>query len=940
MNSLDFLRVLLSDNGHYCIFAANGDTRIQKFYDTIEDAERAGQEFSARGLHAYFALGTYNEASNRKAINVREMKSLFLDLDCGPLKEYPSQKAAVDALRAFCKKLSLPKPMMVNSGNGVHVYWPLTEAVSAGQWVIEAQRLKQACVDNGLLADPVVTANLAQILRIPGTYNYKSDPPLPVEFFGVSMPEPVVLDEFTSKLGVLAKPVLNIDLGNDALYDAYVDNSENVFKTIMKKTVEGRGCEQLKYIAMNQSEVSEPLWRAGLSIAKFCSDGDIAATKISSKHPNYNEADMRKKMGEIKGPYTCARFDELNEGTCRDCPLWGEIKSPIVLGKRIRQSEGEVTVTAPILKAGVKKSEDFAIPEFPSPYFRGAAGGVWTRSSNADGDVEEDLIYHHDIYITRRLHDIELGETLVFRLHLPRDGVRQFNVPLTSITSREEFRKCMAKEGVTAFGKGMDKLMAYTTKWVDELQRTTVADEAHRQFGWADDNMDAFVLGDKLVTATGVDFNPPSTATASLIGAFEAKGTREKNLELLEFYNKPHYELHQYVVGVGFGSPLMAVTGLNSMSIHLYGGSGVGKTTAQMAALGIWGSPDELMNKPEDTHNARMLRGEVMHNIPLVSDEMTNVNGDQMSDYVYQVSGGRQKNRMSGGNSNVERARGKPWHLLALSSGNTSAWEILGRHKASPKAEMLRMFEVRVKKMISTTGDNTATANLIHDFNSNYGHLGQEYIQWVINNKDEVRQIVESVRVRLDKAAGLGPENRFWSNGNAVIISGLMIAKKLGLVNYDVGAVYKWVVGELISRNSYVNDVGASVTQTLNNYLSENYNNMLKIESTEDLRGKNENGLDQLVPIGASPRGHLVARYEPDTKMLFLRIKPFKEWCVDQQINYQSVVDELKSKLGAKRVKKRLTKGTDFNLPPESVLEMKFSEMEGDSDGPEGLEDK
>ena len=940
MNSLDFLRVLLSDNGHYCIFAANGDTRIQKFYDTIEDAERAGQEFSARGLHAYFALGTYNEASNRKAINVREMKSLFLDLDCGPLKEYPSQKAAVDALRAFCKKLSLPKPMMVNSGNGVHVYWPLTEAVSAGQWVIEAQRLKQACVDNGLLADPVVTANLAQILRIPGTYNYKSDPPLPVEFFGVSMPEPVVLDEFTSKLGVLAKPVLNIDLGNDALYDAYVDNSENVFKTIMKKTVEGRGCEQLKYIAMNQSEVSEPLWRAGLSIAKFCSDGDIAATKISSKHPNYNEADMRKKMGEIKGPYTCARFDELNEGTCRDCPLWGEIKSPIVLGKRIRQSEGEVTVTAPILKAGVKKSEDFAIPEFPSPYFRGAAGGVWTRSSNADGDVEEDLIYHHDIYITRRLHDIELGETLVFRLHLPRDGVRQFNVPLTSITSREEFRKCMAKEGVTAFGKGMDKLMAYTTKWVDELQRTTVADEAHRQFGWADDNMDAFVLGDKLVTATGVDFNPPSTATASLIGAFEAKGTREKNLELLEFYNKPHYELHQYVVGVGFGSPLMAVTGLNSMSIHLYGGSGVGKTTAQMAALGIWGSPDELMNKPEDTHNARMLRGEVMHNIPLVSDEMTNVNGDQMSDYVYQVSGGRQKNRMSGGNSNVERARGKPWHLLALSSGNTSAWEILGRYKASPKAEMLRMFEVRVKKMISTTGDNTATANLIHDFNSNYGHLGQEYIQWVINNKDEVRQIVESVRVRLDKAAGLGPENRFWSNGNAVIISGLMIAKKLGLVNYDVGAVYKWVVGELISRNSYVNDVGASVTQTLNNYLSENYNNMLKIESTEDLRGKNENGLDQLVPIGASPRGHLVARYEPDTKMLFLRIKPFKEWCVDQQINYQSVVDELKSKLGAKRVKKRLTKGTDFNLPPESVLEMKFSEMEGDSDGPEGLEDK
>ena len=939
MNTLDFLEGVLSSTGHYCVFAAKSkdDIRIQKFYDTFEEVERAAQKFDADGFDVYFALSTFEEPTNRKGANAHELKSLFIDLDCGPLKEYPSQQAAVAALRGFCKQLSLPKPLMVNSGRGVHAYWPLTEAVSAKDWLVAAESLKQACADHGLLADPAVTSDVARVLRVPDTHNYKGEPPLPVDFFGVSMPEPVVLSEFVGKLGVLLKPVFNIDLGNDALYDAYADNSENVFKTIIKKTVEGRGCEQLKFIATCQNEVSEPLWRAGLSIAKFCSDGNTAAVKISSKHPAYNEEDMRKKMDEIKGPYTCARFDELNEGTCQNCPLWGKIKSPIVLGKRIRQSEGEVIVTAPTLKAGVKKSEDFEIPEFPSPYFRGVAGGVFMRSSNADGDIEEDLIYHHDLYITRRLHDIELGETLAFRLHLPRDGVRQFNVPLMSITSREEFRKCMSKEGVTAFGKGMDKLMAYTTKWVDELQRTTIADEAHRQFGWVGDEMGSFVLGDKLVTATGVDWNPPSSATAGLIDAFEPKGTREKNLELLNFYNKPGYELHQFVVGVGFGSPLMAVTGLNSMSIHLYGGSGVGKTTAQMAAIGIWGSPEELMNSKEDTHNSRMLRGEVMHNIPLVSDEMTNVNGEQMSDYTYQVSSGRQKNRMSA-NGNTERVRGKPWQLLALSSGNTSAWEILGRHKATPKAEMLRMFELNVKMMNFKKGDNTATAHLIEDFKSNYGHIGIEYIQWVINNKDEVRSIVDSVRIRLDKAAGLGPEHRFWTNGNAAIIAGLMIAKKLGLVNYDIAGVYKWIVGELISRRSYVSDAGASVTETLNNYLSENYNNLLKIDSTEDLRGKNDSGLDQLVPIGASPRGHLVARYEPDTKLLFLRIKPFKEWCVDQQINYQGVVDALKDKLGAKRSKKRLTKGTDFNLPPEAVLEMEFSGMEGDGNGSEGSE--
>ena len=56
----------------------------------------------------------------------------------------------------------------------------------------------------------------------------------------------------------------------------------------MQKTLQGRGCGQLKYIATRQEEVSEPLWRAGLSIAKFCVDGDVAAEKISSRHPDYD----------------------------------------------------------------------------------------------------------------------------------------------------------------------------------------------------------------------------------------------------------------------------------------------------------------------------------------------------------------------------------------------------------------------------------------------------------------------------------------------------------------------------------------------------------------------------------------------------------------------------------------------------------------------------
>ena len=936
METAQILRELLGGNGYYCVFAARGkdNVRIQKFYDTVDEVVRAANKFDADGMDVYFALSTFKEPSNRKGDNAVELKSLFLDLDCGPSKEYPTQKLAVDALRNFCKQLSLPKPLMINSGRGVHVYWPLSEAVSTKDWVDAAERLKKACADNGLLADPAVTADVARILRVPNTHNYKDDPALPVQAYGVDIPTPVDLSEFVSKLGV-TMPVTTLDVGTDALYEAYAENSENVFKTIIEKTAQKKGCAQLGYIMTKQHEVSEPLWRAGLSIAKFCTDVDVAATKISNKHPNYSEAEMRKKLDEIKGPYTCARFDELNEGVCKDCPLWGEIKSPIVLGKRIREAEGEVTITAPA--QGRKEAKEFEVPVYPKPYFRGVAGGVFLRTSDEDGDPIEECLYHNDLYVTRRLHDEELGETLVFRLHLPRDGVRQFTVPLTHVTSREEFRKSMAREGVTTWGKNLDKLMAYTTRWVDELQQTSTASEAHRQFGWVDDDLEAFVLGEKLIEGDKITYNPPSSKTASFMDNFEPKGSKKRNLECLNFYNRDGFELHQYVVGVGFGSPLMALTGLNSMAVHLFGGTGVGKTTAQFAAMSIWGHPEYLSLQKSDTHNSRMNRGEVMHSLPLISDEMTNVTSMDMSDYVYQVSGGRQKNRLSA-NGNEERIRGKPWKLLALSSANTSAWEILSRDKATPKAEMQRLFEIKVPKMLFDPEDVAKTAILHEDFKLHYGHIGPEYIQWIINNREEALKTVRSVKARLDEAAKLGAENRFWSNGNAVVIAGLLIASKLGFVEYDVSKVYKWVVKQLVERNRFVNDIGASVDETVGNYLSENYNNILKIESTEDLRGKNDNGLDQLVPVSATPRGQLIARFEPDTKHLFLIIKPFKNWCVDQQINYASLVDDLKDQKGMKRVKKRLTKGTDFNMPAQDCLQLTFDgfdEVDGGSEGNE-----
>lgn len=380
------------------------------------------------------------------------------------------------------------------------------------EWLPVAETLKRLCAEHNLLADPAVTADAARVLRVPRTHNHKPDPPVSVSFFGSDVPKPLDIDVFKEYLGaeLIPVPTRHIPSGSNAVMDALLGNKKNTFKDIVLKTRAGNGCEQIKNVLVNQQDISEPLWRAGLSIAKFCEDGQKAAHLMSKNHPEYNTADTIKKMDLIKGPYLCDTFDEFSPGICSECPNRGKIKSPISLGSSIREAtEEDNVVEAPSIDLPDAPINTYTIPAYPAPYFRGANGGVYTRVTLPDGDVTEKPIYHNDLYVVRRLWDGELGEAIVMRLHLPKDGVREFTIPLTAVNSREEFRKQMSMYGVAV--SKMDEIMHYTTTWVNELQANSVADEAHKQFGWTDDQCKSFILGNQEIFGDRVEFNPRQT---------------------------------------------------------------------------------------------------------------------------------------------------------------------------------------------------------------------------------------------------------------------------------------------------------------------------------------------------------------------------------------------------------------------------------------------
>lgn len=916
MKTIDFLKSVLGNDGLYCAWGFKGNNRVQQFYQTVEELETASYQYDKDGYDIYFALGTYVKEGDvvsstmtrgREQSNVLQMKSMFLDLDCGPKKDYPSQEAAVIALQEFIDKTGLPEPLLVNSGRGVHVYWPLAEPVTQDEWVVVANKLKGACRSLGLRADPVRTADAASILRMPDTHNHKDDPPLLVQMADEELPTSILLHDFGDIF--TADEYANVDdgytFGSAKAFETHKENKEYLFETIMQKTISGDGCAQLAHVAMNQGEVDEPLWVSGLSIAKFCQDSEYATRAISDEHPDFDETVMERKLEGIKHRHTCITFDDRNPDVCDKCPHWGDIRSPLDLGHYIVEAEPE---------------ED--VPTYPAPYFRGKNGGVYMRVEE-EGIPKDIPIYRNDLYVMKRLHDPDQGEIAVFRLKLPKDGVREFSVPLASITSTEEFRKHMSTQGVTAVGAQLKLIMDYSMRWIDELQEKGPADKAHQQFGWTDDTMSEFVLGDRLITATEPAFSPPSAKTAGLVEAFVPTGTRERQAELFNFYNRSGFELHRFVIGMGFGTILMPMTGIKSMLVHLYGGTGVGKTTAQMMAMSVWGDPNQIMNQRDDTYNAIMNRGEVLHNILLCLDEMTNVSGLEFSKFVYQFSGGRQKNRLSM-NGNTERQRGRPWELMGITSANVSAWEMLTKDKAAPKAEMQRLLEIDVPSLIKPDPKlKTVTDALWTDVQKNYGWFAEEYIQWVINNKDTVQSLLKQAQERIDTAAGLGPENRFWSAGCAATLVGLLGARELGIVNYPMDEQFDWIVDVLKRQKGSVDDIGSSVAETINDFIGENWSNVLHIRSDQDQR---TDGVDELVIPELSPRIQLVARYELDKKKLFIKPKPLRDWCAKQQLNYGQLLKDMKKEMGAKAgVLVRFGKGTKFNLPPARALELDFS---------------
>ena len=578
MATIDLLTYVLAPEGegHYCIVGLRQDgTRppVQTFHATLVEAEAQIDKLLQEKCNVYFACAKYKDPSEgRIQPNGDLIKAFWIDVDCGLGKPYADQAEGLSALKDFCAKVHLPLPTIVNSGRGVHAYWRLTTVIDRLQWKPVAERLKALCEEHGFAADPSRTADNASILRVPETLNFKDDAGLPVEILAVE-PE-IEYEAIKSKIGVLIAPDwVPRQYSESAL--TLLGSKQSRFKTIMIKTMNGAGCAQLENIAVNQDTIEEPLWRAGLSIAAACIDRDESIHQISVGHPEYSAEATEKKANSTKGPYTCETFQKINPSGCDECQHKGQISSPIQLGSEVVASEESSVVETN--EAG--ETEVFDIPQYPFPYFRGKNGGVFIEIRDDDGGSDAIMVYDLDLYVLKRLYDPARGESFLFRLHLPKDGVKEFALPATDVMALDLLRARLGFHGVLGGKKQMEGIMAYIISSAKHLQHKMELEIMRNQFGWADKDT-KFIIGEHEISADKVSYSPPSAATGSLADWLKPAGEFNEWKKTVKVYDTPGFEPHAFGFFTAFGAPLLKHLNFKGGIINLINNtSGTGKST-------------------------------------------------------------------------------------------------------------------------------------------------------------------------------------------------------------------------------------------------------------------------------------------------------------------------------------------------------------------------
>ena len=897
----EFYKKALPSTGVYCVATIDPIAKItkHKFVENVDELAEFIESKKNTPTNIFVALSSFNGYS-RKADEAKFVRSFFVDLDVGEGKGYTSKEEAVQAIDQFVLENNLPPPVKIDSGTGIHSYWLFDRDIPATEWKPYAEKFKEFCLSHGLNIDPVVTADLARILRCPNTFNQKTSPPSPTKVIGTELPI-YIFDEFKEFLGNLEPSLADIlqaapkGLSEDQRKAMKLDNFESNFE----KIIQTKGCAQINFIMDNVKTLQEPLWYSGLSIAQHCADKDAAIHLISKDYPNYDEKETIRKAQATQGkPHSCDTFNNVNPGICDGCSHRGKITNPLALGKIFKiavedpikpldQSMSVQTIEHIKEHAEVVTRGLSSLPEALYPFVYGKEGGIYCMPApkyDTDGvPIPGDpiLVTLYDLFPLKRIYSPADGDCLLMKAILPNDPEREFLLPMSRVYAVEDLKKIIASQGVlfNTDAKGGQYLMNYIVKWGHYLTNKNAAEIMRMQMGWTP-NQESFVVGESELLRDGKEVtSPTSPLCKSIAKHLTPAGSYEAWKEAADKLNKPSLELHAFTLLTGFGSVLMNKTSTSGVTISLTGESGAAKTGALYSCLSVWGNPKDL-SVLEATANGMTGRYLGLHNIPFGLDEVGNIQPKDLSQLIHKISQGKSKIRMQA-SVNAERDHEMSASLIAIFTSNQSMYDKLSILKKDPNGEVARLIEFAVRKPQAFHDEPTLGKEIFDKFRFNYGWAGREFIFALYKlSEDEVQKMLEKWVDKFRKDFGEDTAYRFYENLIAATMTAGEIVSKANIIQFNLEKIYKRIVGEMVAiRDNVVKVNTVDYESLLGEFINAHQTGILAFKD-----GK----------IAMEPRSPLVVRAELDTHEIFISKPEFRKHLAENQVSTREFLYQMK----------------------------------------------
>ena len=188
------------------------------------------------------------------------------------------------------------------------------------------------------------TQDLARILRIPGTLNFKSNPPKRVTVVEYNQDARYDIEDFKDLPELVKEPTKDSqsESGNASKKFEPWNGPPALIKPIYDN------CGWVRHCYDNARSLGYNDWFAIFSILKNCEKGEQLVIEWSEPHPEFEEQATLKQSEYAEGyrPRTCksVRYDLGHEDLCSKCQYWGLIKSPITIGDP-RPLERSLTIT-------------------------------------------------------------------------------------------------------------------------------------------------------------------------------------------------------------------------------------------------------------------------------------------------------------------------------------------------------------------------------------------------------------------------------------------------------------------------------------------------------------------------------------------------------------------------------------------------------------------